>query len=70
MEPNFILKFQEVIREQMAENNIVRLDGIGEFRKVHQKQREKKYDDGRIVLLPPKDIIEFKPDINQQNDGQ
>lgn len=70
MEPNFIIKFKEVIREQVAENNLVQLDGVGEFRKVHQKQQEKKYEDGRVVLLPPKDTIEFKPDINQQNDGQ
>jgi len=70
MEPNFIIKFKEVVREQVAENNHVQLDGVGEFRKVHQKQREKKYDDGRVVLLPPKDIIKFKPDLKQQNDDQ
>lgn len=70
MDPNFIINFKEVVREQVAENNLVQLDGVGEFRKVHQKQREEKYDDGRVVLMPPKDVIEFKPDINQQNDDQ
>lgn len=70
MEPLFIKKLKEVIREQVANNNRVMLDGIGEFHKVHQKQSQKKYDDGRVVLLPPRDIIKFEPDIKQQNDDQ
>lgn len=66
----FIKKLKDVIREQVADNNRVLLDGVGEFHKVHQKQSRKKYDDGRVVLLPPRDIITFEPDIKQQNDDQ
>lgn len=70
MEPLFIKKLKDVIREQVANNNRVMIDGIGEFYKVHHKQTHKKYDDGRVVLLPPRDMIKFEPELKQQNDDQ
>lgn len=69
MEPLFIKKFKEVIREQVAMNNRVRIDGFGEFQKVHKTQTQKKLENGQIVIEPPKDLIEFKPEINQLNDN-
>jgi len=70
MEPIFIKKLKEVIREEISNDNRIEIDGLGQFYKVHQKQVQKKTGDGRIVLLPPKDMIEFKPEINQSNDNQ
>lgn len=70
MEPQFIKKLKDVIREQVAMNNRVKINGLGEFHKIHQKQTQKKYEDGRIMILPPKDFIEFKPEIRPQNDDQ
>lgn len=63
MEPQFIKSFIQVVKEQIAQDNRVQINGIGRFQKVHQIQTQKKLDDGSIVLLPPKDKIEFKPDI-------
>lgn len=70
MKPLFIKKLKDVIREQVANNNRVLLDGVGEFHKVHQKQKQKKDENGRVVILPPRDTIEFKPEITQQHDDQ
>jgi len=70
MEPLFIKKLKDVIREQVSNNNPVLIDGIGQFYKVHQKQTQKKYDDGRVVLLPPRDIIKFESELKQQNEDQ
>lgn len=70
MKPLFINTLIDVIREQMAANNSVQIEGLGEFRKVHQKQSQKKSEDGRVVIMPPKDTIEFKPELKQQNDDQ
>lgn len=70
MEPRFIKNFVQVVKEQIAKDNHVRIDGLGQFLKVHQTQTQKKLDNGRIVLMPPKDKIEFKPEISQTNDDQ
>ena len=53
------------MKEQITANNRVHIDGIGQFQKVHQPQTQKKLDDGSLVLMPPKDTIEFKPDLPQ-----
>ncbi|MFO7845192.1 MAG: HU family DNA-binding protein [Balneolaceae bacterium] len=68
MEPEFIKGFTQVIKEQLVKNNRVSIEGLGEFRKVHKTQEQKKLDDGRVMMMPPKDTIEFKPEISQQND--
>lgn len=65
MEPQFIKSFIQVMKEQIALDNRVEIDGIGRFQKVHQVQTQKKLDDGSVVLTPPKDTIEFKPDISK-----
>lgn len=70
MEPQFIKNFIQVVKEQISMDNRVHIDGLGQFLKVHQTQTQKKLDDGRIVLMPPKDIIEFKPELSQTNDDQ
>jgi nucleoid DNA-binding protein len=69
MEPKFIKSFIQVVKEQIAADNRVHIDGIGQFQKVHRPQTQKKLDDGSLVLMPPKDTIEFKPDLPQTNDN-
>lgn len=69
MEPRFIKNFIKVVKEQVAKDNRIQIDGFGQFLKVHQTQTQKKLDDGRVVLMPPKDKIEFKPEIPQTNDN-
>lgn len=68
MEPQFIKSFVQVIKEQISKDNRVQIDGFGQFLKVHQTQTQEKSEDGRLVLIPPKDKIEFKPERSQQND--
>lgn len=70
MEPLFLNNFIQVIKEQVARDNRVQIEGLGQFFKVHEIQAQKKSEDGRVVLIPPKDRIEFKPEISQQNDDQ
>jgi len=63
MKPQFIKSFIQVVKEQIALDNQVQIEGIGRFQKVHRVQKQEKLDDGSVVLTPPKDEIEFKPDI-------
>ena len=63
MEKIFLNALKETIREELISNNTVRIDGFGRFEKVHQNQRQKKYENGRIVLLPPRDNVTFRSEI-------
>lgn len=66
MKSTFVKAFKEVIREQLLENNTVELGDLGRFELVHKKQTQKKYDNGRVVMLPPANVVEFKSDQKQQ----
>lgn len=68
MEPQFIKSFIQIIKEQIAADNTVNVNGLGQFQKVHQSQSHKRMDDGSVVLIPPKNKIEFKSDISRLND--
>ena len=70
MDSNFIKSFILVVKEQIAQNNRVEIDGLGQFQKVHQTQTQEKLDDGRVVLMPPSNKIEFKPETTFTNDDQ
>lgn len=62
MDKQFIKAFSEVVRQEVARKNEVRLDGIGAFRYRHQKQFQKQFENGRVVMMPPKDTIAFTPE--------
>jgi len=62
MDKVFLQAFSEVIREEVTSKNDVQLDGIGRFQFEHQKQFQKQYDNGRVVMMPPKDTITFVPE--------
>jgi nucleoid DNA-binding protein len=68
MDDDFLQAFGEVVREQIAHQCDVELDGIGTFRLQHQKQYQQQYQDGRVVMMPPKDTVEFEADSNWEND--
>ncbi|NGP87266.1 HU family DNA-binding protein [Fodinibius halophilus] len=61
----FIKAFSEVVREEVMRKNEVQVDGIGSFQFKHRKQFQKQYDNGRVVMMPPKDTITFEPENNQ-----
>ncbi len=62
MDKQFIRAFSEVIREEVSQKNEVQLEGVGRFQFEHQKQFQKQYDNGRVVMMPPKDTITFVPE--------
>lgn len=62
MDKEFLKAFSEVVREEVANKNDVQLDGVGRFQFEHKKQFQKQYDNGRVVMMPPKDTITFVPE--------
>lgn len=65
MDNEFLKAFSEVVREEVAQKNEVKVDGIGSFQFKHRKQFQKQYDNGRVVMMPPKDMISFSPENKQ-----
>lgn len=59
---SFIKAFSEVIREEVSRKNEVYVDGLGSFKVTHQKQYQKQFKNGRVVMMPPKDTITFTPE--------
>lgn len=70
MNKEFIYAFKEVIREQLVRKNKVDLDGFGIFEVQHREQHQKKYENGRVVLMPPADEIVFKPKDRIRDENQ
>lgn len=62
MDKEFLQAFSEVVRSQLAHRCDVELEGIGVFKAEHQKQYQQQYQDGRVVMMPPKDTIKFVAD--------
>lgn len=62
MNKEFIKAFSEVVREEVSQKNKVELEGVGHFAFEHKKQFQKQYDNGRVVMMPPKDTITFVPE--------
>lgn len=59
MEKIFLKAFAEVVREEVTQKNKVKINGVGMFKLEHQKQFQKQYENGRVVMMPPKDRIRF-----------
>lgn len=62
MNEKFLKAFSEVVRQEVARKNEVHVDGIGAFRHQHQKQFQKQFENGRVVMMPPRDTISFIPE--------
>jgi nucleoid DNA-binding protein len=62
MDKKFNESFREVLRSLVAEGKSVSISGLGTFKTVHEKQHEAENDEGRKVLMPPKDTIDFTPE--------
>lgn len=62
MDKEFLRAFSEVVREEVTQKNNVQLEGIGRFEFEHQKQFQKQFDSGRVVMMPPRDTITFVPE--------
>lgn len=57
------------MREQFINKNRVEIDGLGRFEVVHHEQHQEKFDNGKIVMMPPKDVLEFKSNIKISNEN-
>lgn len=64
MTKDFIKAFGMIIRDQIIMKNSVEIEGLGSFSVKHRTQRQEKRADGKTVMLPPFDGIEFKPENN------
>ena len=66
MDNEFLKAFSEIVRDEVARKNEVQVEGIGSFQFQHRKQFQKQYDNGRVVMMPPKDTITFIPENKQE----
>lgn len=51
------------MREQFINKNRVEIEGLGHFEVVHREQYQKQFDNGRVLMMPPEDVLEFKSNI-------
>lgn len=65
MDNEFLRAFSEIVREEVSRKNKVRVEGVGSFQFKHRKQFQKQFDNGRVVMMPPRDTITFIPESKQ-----
>ncbi len=65
MTKDFLKAFGITIRDQIIMKNSVEVKGLGVFKAEHTSQQQEKRADGSIVMLPPKDSIEFKSQVGE-----
>ena len=59
MTKDFLKAFAIVIKGQIIIKNSVQVNGLGTFKSAHHTQKHEKRADGKTVMLPPSDVIEF-----------
>lgn len=62
MDQSFMQAFSEIVREQISRRNEIKVEGLGIFCFRHSRQFQKQFEDGRVVMMPPKDTITFIPE--------
>lgn len=70
MDSEFKEAFKDVVRDQLIQRNKVRVNGLGIFSPMHLSQRKWEYKNGKVVLLPPKDYVEFEETANPSDGDQ
>lgn len=70
MDQQILEALKEIVREEVVKENEVVIDGLGVFKPEHQKQYQRQFDDGRVVMMPPKDKITFVPDKKFVDDSE
>jgi nucleoid DNA-binding protein len=70
MDVEFIIAFKEVLREQFVNKNSVLIDGLGRFDVKHIEQHQKKFENGKVVMMPPEDILEFNSNIRISHENR
>lgn len=62
MDNTFLQAFAEVIKEEVAQNSPLEIEGLGVFQVEHRNQFQQQFDNGKVVMMPPKDHIVFTED--------
>ncbi len=62
MDKTFIKAFREIVRKEIIKKNTVEISGFGRFEVIHQKQHQKKKENGQLVMMPPRDFVVFSPE--------
>jgi len=57
------------MREQVVNKKRVELEGLGQFEVVHKEQHQKTFENGKVVMMPPEDVLEFKSNIRISYDN-
>lgn len=63
MTKDFLKVFGLTIRDQIIMKNSVEVKGLGTFKAEHIGQKQEKNADGKFIIKPPKDSIDFKADL-------
>lgn len=61
----FLKSFGITIRDQLIMKNSVEIKGLGTFKAEHIAQKQETLADGRVVMNPPKDTIQFKSQFGE-----
>ncbi|TVQ66214.1 MAG: hypothetical protein EA360_06185 [Balneolaceae bacterium] len=69
METEFIKAFKDVLREQLIAKNSVELEGLGTFEVKHYQQHQKRYSNGKVVMMPPADVLEFNSTVQVSDEN-
>lgn len=70
MDQQFLGALTEIVREEITKKNEVTVEGLGVFKPGHRKQFQQQFDDGRVVMMPPKDTISFVPEKKVVDDSE
>ncbi len=62
MDKEFLKAFTDIIRDQVVRKNEVEIKGLGTFRQQHIRQFQQQRTNGQVVMMPPKDVVQFIPD--------
>ena len=65
MTKDFLQAFGITIRDQIIMKNSIEVEGLGVFSAEHTSQKQEKRADGKTIMLPPKDSILFKPNMEE-----
>lgn len=65
MKKEFLEAFSIVVRDQIIMKNSVEISGLGTFKAVHHSQHQEKRVDGKTVMMPPRDTIEFVAEMER-----
>lgn len=67
MDQEVVEALAEVFREEIVKKKSIEIEGLGAFRHEHIRQHQQQFDNGKVVMMPPRDQIKFIP---ENNDGE